>query len=85
MNIKVGKMDYKFLFTILVTVGGWCMTLGMYVTKIKQHDKEIEDIKKQQNTNETLLNAINTQLVELNTKVTLLLRGKINVEGGKND
>lgn len=76
-------MDYKFLFSVLVTIGGWCMTLGMYTTKIKQHDKEIEELKAKQNNTETLLQAINTQLVELNTKMSLLIRGKINVEEAK--
>lgn len=71
-------MDFKFLIEIVLTIGGWCVMIGMYSQKIKQHDKEIEDLKVKSDKNTELLNEINKQLAELNTKMSLLINGRIN-------
>lgn len=71
-------MDFlKEYFGIIVTVGGWCMTVGLYVSKIKQHDVEIREIKEKQSSTESVLQSISKSLVSLDTKVDLLLNDKI--------
>lgn len=88
-------MDLKFLFTLVCSFASLCITVGVYMTKLKQvekdvmnlkeiHDKDVLKIENRQNTTDQLLQSINTQLTELNTKMSLLLRGKINVEGMTN-
>lgn len=73
-------MDLKTLITLLITIGGWCMSLGIYVSKIKQHDKDISELKKDQKSLEVLLQSINNNLTELNTKVGFLLEERNNVK-----
>lgn len=74
-------MDFlKEYFSLFVTVGGWCMTIGLYIAKIKQHDIEIKDLKEKQDSVDRLLSSIDKQLTELNTKVSLLLQGKIQID-----
>lgn len=73
-------MDLKSIINLAITVGGWCVMLGMYLSKIKQHDVEIKELKEKQNSNETVLQSINNTLASLNTKVDLLLKGKINID-----
>jgi hypothetical protein len=41
---------------------------------------DIQSVMDKQNNTDELLKAINNQLVELNTKMSLLLKGKINLE-----
>lgn len=83
------------LITIVVTVAGWGVTFGICKNKIEQNQNDIKELKDQhkedfnlviqkQNNTDQLLQAINTQLTELNTKMSLLLRGKINVDGVSN-
>ena len=67
----------KEFFSVFVTIGGWCVMLGVYITKIKQHDKEISEIKKRQESIDGLLMSINNTLTELSTKVDLLISDKI--------
>lgn len=56
--------------------------IGIYTAKIKQHDKEIEEIKTRQDSTEKLLQSIDKTLTSLNTKVDLLLTGKLNIQEG---
>lgn len=70
-------IDFKTAFPILVTIGGWCMTIGMYCTKIKQCERDIINLKDNQNDMNVLLQSIEKQLVELNTKMSLLIKGQI--------
>lgn len=77
-------MDLKFLFTLLCSIASLCVTIGVYMTRIKQIEKDVEKLEKKQDTTDQLLKSIDTQLTELNTKMSLLLRGKINVEGMTN-
>ena len=71
-------MDFlRDYFGIIGTIAGWCVMLGVYITKIKQHDKEIGEIKKRQESIDGLLMSINNTLTELSTKVDLLIQDKI--------
>ena len=86
------KTNYALIFTILVTLAGWCVTFGGCGQKIetdgsdiqrieKQHESDINKLSTRQDSTDGLLQSINSQLVELNTKMTLLLNGKL--EGTK--
>lgn len=77
-------MDLKTLLALLGSGASLCVTIGVYMTKIKQLEKDLEKLEQKQNTTDDLLKSINTQLTELNTKMSLLLRGKINVDGVAN-
>ena len=82
------KTNYALLFTILVTLAGWGVTFGVCKNQIEtnardierveaQHEKDIKKISERQDTSEHLLQSINAQLIELNTKMTLLLKGDL--------
>ena len=73
-------MDYKYLISLGITIGGWCVTLGMYFNRIKQLEKELYEVKLHQNTTDRLLSDISKQLTELNTKVSLLIDSKIKLK-----
>ena len=86
------KINYALIFTILVTLAGWGVTFGVCQQKIetngsdihrieKQHESDINKLSTRQDSTDGLLQSINSQLVELNTKMTLLLNGKL--EGTK--
>ena len=86
------KTNYALIFTILVTLAGWGVTFGVCQQKIetngsdiqrieKQHESDINKLSTRQDSTDGLLQSINSQLVELNTKMTLLLNGKL--EGSK--
>lgn len=83
------KPPYALLLTIVITVAGWGTTLGVCQNQIQQNSKDIERIERihdsdttrlsnRQEGTDSMLQSINTQLVELNTKMSLLLTGKIN-------
>lgn len=85
------KTNYALIFTILVTISGWAVTFGVSKNKIDtnardiqrvelQHEKDIKKINERQDTSETLLQSINAQLIELNTKMTLLLKGDLKTQ-----
>ena len=82
------KTNYALLFTILVTLAGWGVTFGVCKNQIEtnardierlegQHEKDIKSINERQYTSERLLQSINGQLIELNTKMTLLIKGDL--------
>ena len=86
------KTNYALIFTILVTLAGWGVTFGVCQQKIetngrdiqhieKQHETDVRKLSTRQDSTDSLLQSINSQLVELNTKMTLLLNGKL--EGSK--
>lgn len=86
------KTNYALIFTILVTLAGWGVTFGVCKNQIetngrdiqrieKQHENDVQKLSTRQDSTDTLLQSINTQLVELNTKMSLLLNGKL--EGNK--
>lgn len=71
------KINYSLILTVIITVAGWGVTFGVCQNKIEQNAKNIERLETRQVSTDNLLQSINTQLVELNTKMTLLLNGKI--------
>ena len=71
------KTNYALLFTILVTLVGWGVTFGVCQQKIEINGRDIAKLSTRQDSTDSLLQSINTQLVELNTKMTLLLNGKL--------
>lgn len=82
------KVNYSLIVTGLITVAGWGVTFGICQNKIEQNTKDIVRIEKnhmmdidrvetRQASTDNLLQSINGQLIELNTKMTLLLNGKI--------
>lgn len=75
------KTNYALIFTILVTLVGWGVTFGVCQQRIETNGRDIAKLSTRQDSTDSLLRSINTQLVELNTKMTLLLNGKL--EGTK--
>lgn len=86
------KTNYGLILTIIITLAGYGVTFGVFQNKIetnardiqrieKTHENDVAKLSTRQDGTDTLLQSINTQLVELNTKMTLLLNGKI--EGNK--
>ena len=82
------KTNYALIFTIIVTLAGWGVTFGVCQQKTetngsdiqrieKQHESDINKLSTRQDSTDSLLQSINSQLVELNTKMTLLLNGKL--------
>lgn len=82
------KTNYALIFTILITLAGWGVTFGVCKNQIetngrdiqrieKQHENDVQKLSTRQDSTDSLLQSINTQLVELNTKMTLLLNGKL--------
>ena len=86
--MEQNKTNYALIFTILVTIAGWSVTFGVCENKIDTnardiqrieatHEKDIKKINERQDGSEQLLQSINAQLIELNTKMTLLLQGDL--------
>lgn len=82
------KTNYALIFTIIVTLAGWGVTFGVCKNQIetngrdiqrieKQHENDVHKLSTRQDSTDSLLQSINTQLVELNTKMSLLLNGKL--------
>lgn len=46
----------------------------------EDHSKDIQSVLEKQQNTDCLLQEINKQLIELNTKMSLLLKGKISIE-----
>lgn len=85
------KLNYSLILTIALTVIGWSVTAGVTSQKIATlerdvsrveitHKEDIEKVTERANNTDALLQSINTQLVELNTKMTLLLKGNLKTE-----
>lgn len=85
------KINYGLIFTIIVTVSGWAVTFGICQQKIETNIKDIQRVENEckgnyqnllsrQESTDGLLRQINSQLVELNTKMSLLLSGDIKAD-----
>ena len=79
------------VITLIVTVAGWGVTFGVCKNQIEDNKDDIRELKEQQKTDvkmllekqnatDQILQEITRQLVELNTKMSLLLKGKILTE-----
>lgn len=84
-------MKLELIISIAIPLITCGIALGICKNKIEQNEREIKELKKlhandiqsvinKQNDTDELLRAINNQLVELNTKMSLLIKGKINME-----
>ena len=67
------RKNWAILITIAGLVGTWSTTQF----RLDIQDEKIADIKNRQNTSEQLLSDINSQLSSLNSKVDLIISGKI--------
>ncbi len=85
------KVNYSLIVTILITLLGWGVTFGICKNKIDTNARDIQrlelqlkdnvqQINERQDNSEKLLNEINKNLIELNTKMTLLLKGNLKTE-----
>ncbi|MCQ2485829.1 MAG: hypothetical protein MJ168_10925 [Clostridia bacterium] len=88
------KVNYTQIMTIVFTLLSWGITGGICLQKVdnntryierieKQHAADINKLENRQDSSDALLRSINTQLVELNTKMNLLLNGEIKAEKNK--
>lgn len=86
------NIPYGLILSLTITIAGYGVTFGVCQNKIDQNEKDIvrierqlesdtEKLSKRQDNTDVLLQSINSQLIELNTKMSLLLNGKI--DGGK--
>ena len=87
-------MDYKFIISMVITIGGWCVMFGVYKQKIKNIEDEQKELKELHQKDVAAINArfiaqdskydaINDKLSDLGTKMDLLLAGRINLGGAK--
>ena len=73
------KINHGFIWTILITVLGWGMTFGVCQNKIENNAKEIQDIRARQIIYDKNNLEISRNLAEMNSKMDLLLQGKIKI------
>lgn len=88
-------MDKEFknslLIALLIPTLSGCITLGICknqldsntiaIEKLKSyHDADIKEVNNRVDQNNIILQSINNNLAELNTKVSLLIDGKIKIE-----
>lgn len=73
-------MDWGLIVTVATTLIGWAVLFGILKQKINDHDKELAEIKAKQAQMDSLMQSINNSLVALNTKVDLLMDGKLNTK-----
>lgn len=88
-------MDKEFrrslLLVCLIPVLSCCVTFGICKEQIntntrdiavlsEKHDKDIAEMRTQIDQSNVILQSINNNLAELNTKVNLLIEGKINTK-----
>lgn len=71
------KANYGFLITCAVTILGWGVTFGICQNKIENNTRQIARLEQQQSKSDSTLMIISNQLAGLNTKVDLLLDGRI--------
>lgn len=88
MSEQNNKIPYGLILTLIITLAGYGVTSGVCQNKIEQnakditrleqrHESDVQKLSTRQDSTDSLLRSINSQLVELNTKMTLLLNGKL--------
>lgn len=81
-------MSMDLVISIGITLIGWAVMFGICKNKIDNNEKAIQDLKKdidkdisqinvKQNQTDTILQSINNLLASVNSKVDLLIDGKI--------
>lgn len=74
----IHKMDWlKKNIGLLITIGGWIFSIGIYYNEISQLQKEVQTIKNRQSTFETTVNDMNKTITAIDTKMNLLLENKL--------
>lgn len=85
------EFSKELLLVLIVPVVSCCITFGICKNQLdnntKQienikiyHDNDIKEINNRVDQNNIILQSINNNLAELNTKVSLLIDGKINIK-----
>lgn len=86
------KIPMGLIITITVTLVSWATLWGVTKNKIDvntrditrlelKHETDIKKLEDRADNTDCLLQNINAQLIELNTKMTLLLQGQLKKEG----
>lgn len=89
-------MKKELVITIVIAVASAGMSFGVCQNQISNntqdierleltHQKDVDAINSRQNQTDTLLQSINNNLASLNTKMDLLVEGKINSGRCNND
>jgi len=70
-------INYGFFFTCAITILGWGVTFGVCQNKIENNAKEIARLERQRDQDKGEMRTISDQLTKLNTKMDLLLDGRL--------
>lgn len=71
------KVNYGLILTLSVTLLGWGVTFGVCQNKIENNAREIQQLQSRQLISDRSMLDINKNLAELNSKMDLLLQGRI--------
>lgn len=74
-------MKKELVLSVLITACSVALTFGVCQEKITQNEKKIESLEEKINKSDVILQSINNNLSELNTKFALLLDGKLIIKG----
>lgn len=86
----MSEFKKELLLILLIPVLSACVTIGIcknqldnntqQIAELKSyHDADIKDVNNKVDQNNIILQSINNNLAELNTKVSLLIDGKIKI------
>lgn len=81
-------MKKELVLSLCIAIAGCALTFGVCKNQIDNnkeninkleltHEKDVESLSKRQNNTDALLQSINNNLAELNTKMDLLVAGKL--------
>lgn len=81
-------MKKELVLTIVITLCGCALTFGVVQNKVENntknierleltHEKDVTGIKEQQKQTDALLQSMNNNLASINTKLDLLVEGKL--------
>ena len=68
------KINYSLIVTIVITLIGWAVNFGVLSQKIATNARDIEKLYTKQNNTDLWLQSINSNLVELNTKMEIFMK-----------
>ena len=80
---KPSKLEAGTIVAIIIFAIGGCSGYGRNENRIAQLEQRLVTVEAKQTQTDTYLQSIDRQLTELNTKMSLLLDGKL--KGGNND
>lgn len=76
-------MDIELLITIGLEVLGFAVGYGVMKQKLDDCVKQIEDLEEKQKATESFVQSIDNRLGSIETKIDLLLNGKIVIKDGQ--